>query len=91
MSLPTSNTKDVFRHATGKTVVGVYTEDGHEFAGDVVVLVLSDGTGLAFGTGNGSHWVVSPDDVTRRVRQRRQDLERAADDLRDALKAEAAL
>ena len=70
----TSNTTDVFRWAIGKTVVGIYTDRESDIAGRVVVLVLSDGSGIAFGTGNGSHWVVSRDDVVMRARQRRAEV-----------------
>lgn len=87
----TSNTKDVFRWAVGKTVVGMYVEGVREHAGEIVVLVLSDGTGIAFGTGNGTHWCVSQEDVAFRAHQRRTELEQAERDLREALTLESVL
>lgn len=88
--MSTSNTLEVFRESVGKTILGLYTEE-REHAGRVVVLVMSDGTGLAFGTGNGSHWTVSKDDVEMRARQRREELQALERDLRDVLKSEAVL
>jgi hypothetical protein len=88
--MTTANTKDVFRWAIGKTIAGMYREHS-ENAGEIVVLVLSDGSGLAFGTGNGSHWTYSADDVMRRVRQRRAELQNVERELRDAMVLEGAL
>lgn len=86
-----SNTKGVFRWATGKRVVGLYEDRTSEHAGRIYVLVLDDGTGIAFGTGNGSHWIVSADDVAARARARRVELQEMERDLRDVLATEAAL
>lgn len=86
--MATSNTKEVFREAIGRRIVGLYTEQA-EFAGVVVVLVLDDGSGLAFGTGNGTHWTVPPAEVKLRVRRRRAELELLTSDLRDVLALEA--
>ena len=72
--MATANTTEVFREAIGKTIVGFYTERDSDIAGRVMVLVLNDGSGLAFGTGNGSHWTVSAEDVAFRARQRREEL-----------------
>lgn len=73
-----------------KRVIGVYFENGGESAGEVCVLVLDDGTGIAFG-GNGSHWTVSADDVARRAASRREELQQAQADLEEVLRLEAVL
>ena len=88
--MSTSNTDEVFRDAIGKSVIGFYTES-REHAGHIGILVLSDGTGLAFGTGNGSHWTVGKEEVALRAAHRRDELERLERDLRDVLKTEAVL
>ena len=87
--MATANTKAVFREAVGKKIVGVYWETPGEY-GQAVVLVLDDGTGLAFNS-NGSYWTVSVDEVRRCVRQRRQELERLERELRDVLATEAVM
>jgi len=88
--MATSNTLDVFREGIGQKIVGLYTENS-QHAGKVVVLVLENGTGIAFGTANGSHWNIDPIDLHMRALARREELERLTADLRDVRKAEAAL
>ena len=86
-----SNTRDVFRHAVGKRVIGLYFEPGHsEHVGYVAVLVLEDKSGVAFAD-NGTHWVVSAEDVMRRAEIRKEELTRAEADLREVLQLEAVL
>ena len=83
-----SNTKEVFREVIGKKVVGVYWERNDH--GEAAVLVLDDGSGLAFNH-NGSHWNVSAEDIALRVQHRRMELARAYADLNDILKVEGVL
>ena len=65
--MTTSNTRDVFRWAIGKRVIGVYFDAGRsERVIEVAVLVLDDGTGVAFAD-NGSHWTVDAAEVALRV------------------------
>lgn len=84
--MATSNTKEVFREAVGKKIVGLYSEC-REIAGEIIVLVLDDGTGLAFGR-NGSHWTVTREEVRNRARQRQAELENVQRDLRDVMALE---
>lgn len=88
--MSTANTLGVFREAIGRRIVGLYCES-YEHAGRVVVLVLDDGTGLAFGTGNGSHWTVNAEDMARRVAARREELAQLEADMRDVLATEGVL
>lgn len=86
-----SNTKDVFRRAVGKKVIGLYFDRwSSELVGQVAVLVLDDGTGVAFAD-DGAHWTVTANDVAFRAHQRREELRRAEADLREVLALEAAL
>lgn len=83
--MATSNMKEVFREAVGRKIVGFYDDGAHEHAGTVYVLVLDNGAGLAFGTGNGAHYTVSAEEVERAVASRRAELERVTADLKDVV------
>lgn len=87
--MATSNTKEVFREAVGKRIVGLFTTHG-EIAGTTTVLVLDDGTGVAVAS-NGSHWSLAKKEVKRRVYERRRELEALQADLRDVIASEGAL
>lgn len=88
--MATSNTTEVFREAIGRRIVGLYRETW-EHPGIVVVLVLDDGTGLAFGTGNGSHWTVSRKEVERRAHERKRELLQLERELRDVMELEGVM
>lgn len=86
--MATSNTKGVFREVVGQRIVGFYEDDRpSEWAGAIYVLVFENGTGLAFGTGNGSHWSVTAEEVSRARSRLREDLERTQEALGDVLRA----
>lgn len=86
-----ANTKDVFRSAIGKKILGVYwTPRMGAGSGEAAILVLDDGTGLAFHS-NGAYWTVNAEEVRSHAATRREELERLERDLRDIMVSEAAL
>jgi hypothetical protein len=70
---PASNTKDAFRYAIGRTVVGVLF-DGLPTC--TKTLVFDDGTGLTLSS-SGAFWTESAEDVQRAIGLVRERLEDA--------------
>lgn len=80
----TSNTDEVFRTFIGCALKGLLHKRNTS-GGYYTVLVFECGWGLAIND-NGSHWVESPEDVQRAVREHKRNLDHNKQELEHILR-----
>lgn len=85
-----SNTKDCFRECIGKTIRGFLFDALPAFRPDLAkgnkTLIFEDGTGLTI-SNTGAYWLDSAFDISRALAERKLQLDRNSQDIRDALLA----